>query len=334
MVTCADGSLISHGNNSGLWRWTRDGKPLAWDGAPDNSPKHTRVTNTAMVLGPVDNMAVFKKEIYVNPPGNWRCDRINGADAGPITSLNVHGMDGKVKRTVVWQCSVMAVPRVDLKGNIYLAEVVRPRGRMSPEFFDDRRKQSPVRSFGSHNYMYGSIIKFSPEGGAVWLQKGVNKHKESGKIFTEGEMPKDLLSKPEIPISYPGTYYKGLKDGTVQGAEWMRFGYAPYSAKFAAGGKPWCNCENANFEVDGFGRVFYPNLGQFRVEMVDTENNRLGTFGRYGNQDEQAEGTDIPMAWPCYMTVSDKYVYVTDLMSLRVLRVKLGYEAEEVAEIK
>jgi hypothetical protein len=333
VVTCADGSLISHGNSRGLWRWTRDGKPLPWKGAPGNDSKHTGVTTTAMVLGPVDNMAVFKDQIYVNPPGNWRLMSPKSGGAGPITSLNVHGMDGKVKRTAIWQCSVMAVPRVDLRGNIYLAEVVRPRGRMSPKFFDGKRDKSFVKGYDSHNYMYGSIVKFPPEGGAVWFQKGVNKHKKSGKLFTEGKMPAGLLKKPEIPVSYPSTYYKGLTDGTVQGAEWMRFGYAPYSAKLS-GGKPVCCCENANFDVDGFGRVFYPNLGRFRVEMVDTNNNWLGMFGRYGNQDDVAKGEDIPMAWPTYMTVSDKYVYVTDLISLRTLRVKLAYAADRRCPVR
>jgi hypothetical protein len=40
------------------------------------------------------------------------------------------------------------------------------------------------------------------------------------------------------------------------------------------------------------------------------------------------------MAWPCYMTVSDKYVYVTDLMSLRTLRVKLAYRADETCPVR
>jgi hypothetical protein len=95
-----------------------------------------------------------------------------------------------------------------------------------------------------------------------------------------------------------------------------------------------CSCDNASFDVDGFGRVFYPNLGQFRVEMVDTENNWLGTFGRYGNQDEEARGGDVPMAWPTYLAVSDRYVYVTDTISMRVVRVKLGYAAEKTIAVR
>ena len=37
--------------------------------------------------------------------------------------------------------------------------------------------------------------------------------------------------------------------------------------------------------LDGFGRVFYPNAGQFRMEMVDTSNNYIGHCGKYGNKD-------------------------------------------------
>jgi len=95
-----------------------------------------------------------------------------------------------------------------------------------------------------------------------------------------------------------------------------------------------CNCDNASFDVDAFGRVFYPNLGQFRVEMVDTDNNWIGTFGRYGNQDDKAAGSDIPMAWPTYLAVSDKYVYVSDTINLRIVRVKLDYQAHATVESK
>ncbi|MHC4917888.1 MAG: PQQ-binding-like beta-propeller repeat protein, partial [Planctomycetota bacterium] len=267
---CPDGSLVSLTGRQGLNRWTRDGKRLNWDGAGDNTGKHTGITSTPMVLGPVDNVDVFRKEIFVIPPGDWRALRGRGDGVGFYTSLNVHGMDGKIKRTAVWQCSIMAIPRLDARGNIYVADNAKPRGRLSPKFFDGKRDKSKVvKGYDVHNYMYGSIIKFPPEGGAIWFKKGVNRELNSKKVFTEGEVPKELMKKPEIPISYPAKHFKTQAEGTVQGAEWMRFGFAPYSCKWDSG-KPMCSCDNASFDVDGFGRVFYPNLGQFRVEMVDT----------------------------------------------------------------
>ena len=64
-----------------------------------------------------------------------------------------------------------------------------------------------------------------------------------------------------------------------------------------------CSCEGAGFDVDLFGRVFYPNVPQFRVEVVDAGNNMIGTFGKYGNQDSGGKDATvkkpaIPMAWP------------------------------------
>jgi len=53
----------------------------------------------------------------------------------------------------------------------------------------------------------------------------------------------------------------------------------------AHGGSDTCMCEGSKFDVDEYGRVFYPNLNQFRVEMLDTNGNLIGTFGGYGNVD-------------------------------------------------
>jgi hypothetical protein len=88
-----------------------------------------------------------------------------------------------------------------------------------------------------------------------------------------------------------------------------------------------------------YGRVFYPDLGQFRVEMVDANNNFIGTFGKYGNQDSGGPNAtvkkpEIPLAWPLTVAVSDTHAYVADTVSRRVARVKLDYAATETCEIK
>jgi hypothetical protein len=97
-------------------------------------------------------------------------------------------------------------------------------------------------------------------------------------------------------------------------------------------------CEGTGYDVDGFGRVFYPNLFRFRVEVVDNNNNSITHFGRYGNQDSgpagRVETPDIPLAWPTYVAVSDDYVYVNDTIGMRVVRVKLTYAADETRAIR
>jgi hypothetical protein len=249
-------------------------------------------------------------------------------------------MDGKLRRTAVWQCTARAIPRVDSRGNIYLSDAVKPLGRMMPEFFDGKRE--PCDGLDPYNYCYGSIIKFPPEGGAIWYEKNAEvvdkKTNRPVPAPTEGEPPASLLSKPEKKISYAGRYFRGLRSGTVQGAEWIRFGSTAYSMGWGVG-TITCHCENAGFDVDGFGRVFYPNLGQFRVEMVDTENNWIGSFGHYGNQDSggpqaKVKTPEVPFAWPVYVAVSDKYAYVSDTVNMRIVRVKLDYAADQVVVLR
>jgi hypothetical protein len=186
----------------------------------------------------------------------------------------------------------------------------------------------------------------------------------------EGTPPAELLAKPKAVYGRHIGY--SFKPVEVQGAEWVRFGFAPYGEARGAG---FCMCEGVGFDVDAFGRVFYPNLGQFRIEVVDTANNWVGTFGKYGTADDggtrgdsaspgvakpgfaeqgvrgagreetgQAAGSaprpsslaprPIPLAWPTYVAVDDDYAFVNDTVSNRVVRVKLGAAAEGACELK
>jgi hypothetical protein len=125
----------------------------------------------------------------------------------------------------------------------------------------------------------------------------------------------------------------------------VRFGFAPYASTYG-GGTPRCQCEGSGFDVDAFGRVFYPNLGRFRVEVVDNNNNLIGTFGKYGNADSQLVPTgseekkplvatpEIPMSWPTYVAVGDTYAYVADVVGMRTVKVKLNYASEETCAVK
>jgi sugar lactone lactonase YvrE len=98
-------------------------------------------------------------------------------------------------------------------------------------------------------------------------------------------------------------------------------------------------CEGGGFDVDPYGRVFFPNLGQFRIEVIDTNNNPIGTFGAYGNQDSGGPDATvkkpaIPFAWPNNVAVSDTHAYVADTLNRRVVKVKLTYSAVEVCPIQ
>ena len=57
------------------------------------------------------------------------------------------------------------------------------------------------------------------------------------------------------------------------------------------------NCENRRFDVDPFGRVWYPDLGRCRAGVPDTDGNLIATFGSCGNAESRgAEEAEIPGA--------------------------------------
>jgi hypothetical protein len=356
LVAGADGKLYNYswsGKEAGLRLYGRDGKPTNWPGRKSNHIPLPGVMNYMQ-----RTLIVRGKELFIIPPGNWRTASGGGGVKDGTTSLNVYGMDGKVKRTLIWQCFKGAIPRMDLKGNIYLAETIRPPDRSFPAFFDGKIKPPPPQT-GNNNdsfyysYMYGSIVKFPPSGGAIWLEKKVGP-------YVEGKPPAELLAKPKVKVRFHRGY-RSQDVAEMQGALWYRFGFAPYTATHNSCYRT-CMCEGGGFDVDPFGRVFYPNLGQFRVEVLDTNGNPITKFGKYGNQDDgQLRSADlgvrndtavpkkpvagspqsavrnphsaVPLAWPITVAVSDTHAYVADTLSRRVVKVKLGCAAEETCSL-
>ena len=93
------------------------------------------------------------------------------------------------------------------------------------------------------------------------------------------------------------------------------------------------------FDVDPFGRVWYPDLGRYRVGVMDTNGNDLTHFGGYGNQDSAGPKSkhpkpDIAMSWPLGVVTTDRYAYMGDAVNRRLLRAKLVYAAEETVAVR
>lgn len=326
LMAAFDGNLYTFNWVKGMYRFDRQGKDLNWEGQKTNV-----IPIGGMMCFQLRHMAIRPfappEELFVIATSDYLTK--NPKDAGKFLTLNVIGQDGKTRRTVVWQCLNGAIPRLDPKGNVYIADLVKPPDRSYPEFFDGKLPPPPRECGGGdlfwNSYMYGSVIKFPPEGGIIWHEKDLPKS-------CLGKPPAELLAKPKQPFKRHFAYSPHLT-GEIQGALWTRFGYAPYSAHMT-GNTSHCMCEGSGFDVDAFGRIFFPNLGQFRVEIVDTNNNPITTFGKYGNEDSggpdaRVKKPDIPLAWPAYVAVSDRWAYVADTVNRRVVRVKLNYAAEE-----
>jgi hypothetical protein len=316
------GNYITHcwGDKSGLMRWSRDLKPLNWLGQDTH-----RTDWGGMMTFQLKYMALRNDEIYVIKPVT-----------GPH-HLDVYDMGLKHQRRVVWNVRRGSCPRVDAQGNIYVTVPIRPVDRDFPEFFDGKLNKLPdyFRRIGDghywYTYMYGCIVKFPPEGGAFhWIETDRDKNDLTG-------LPETVRARPKQKFQYFQHGHYPHKLCEVQGAEWVRFGFAPYSETYGAG-TPVCMCEGSGFDVDPFGRVFYPNLCQFRVEVIDNSNNFIASFGHYGNQDSGGKDAKvrkpkIPLAWPTYVAVSDRHAYVNDTIGMRVVRVRLACQREECCKI-
>jgi hypothetical protein len=335
IVPCPDGSLVSMNWSEGIIHHDRKGLPIAW---PDGSPERIHYGGIMSFMMRTLALSPDGRELVVVLPNTYAlARRPTDAERARLPrwcSVDVIGWDGKPKRTAVWQCTHGAVLRVDHKGNIYLGETLKPVGRSYPEFFDgklepmtaSRRAEDGDASVFWGSYMYGSIVKFPPSGGAIWYDK---ERRLSPSVV--GRPPADLLAKPTIKMQ-GHVVYKPNAPAEVQGAEWVRFGFAPFAMH---SGSDTCMCEGAGFDIDLFGRVFYPNLGQFRVEVVDAANNLIGSFGHYGNQDAPTTGktAGIPLAWPLSVVASDTHAYVADTLNRRVVKVKLDYALDASTDV-
>jgi len=118
-----------------------------------------------------------------------------------------------------------------------------------------------------------------------------------------------------------------------------------------------CHCASSDFDVDPFGRVWFPDLGRYRVGVLDTNGNLITTFGSDGNAESRGPDSpvvdpkpgrvrprrpddpknpkspfaepEIAFAWLIGVGATDKYAYVGDSLNRRLLRAKLVYVAEE-----
>ena len=218
--------------------------------------------------------------LTADPQGNvyviWKKFPKDPGDAHRAQALYVYGSSGRLKKPKLVNASVPSINgvRVDYAGNIYLACGLRPGTAWFPRDFEGqipRSLKDPRAAGGLNGYplIYGSIIKFGPDGGEIRDQIGGVKCN-----YAHG-----------TPIE-------------VKGAQWIFPGASTVSSWATPKRDPRtvniCLCEATCFDVDGFGRSFFPDAGRFRVGVIDTNGNEICWFGRYGN----ADSTRMSFCWP------------------------------------
>ena len=94
-----------------------------------------------------------------------------------------------------------------------------------------------------------------------------------------------------------------------------------------------CITRSPRFGVDGYGRIYYPTNILPRVTVIDNAGNEILRFGTYGNRDSMAGLPDdrvptkgIPLAFPNSVDATDNYIYVADMVNLRLLRLRKNFK--------
>jgi len=201
--------------------------------------------------------------------------------------------------------------RVDRRGYVYVGMALKPRDQLYPRFF---RGRLPTHATYPHPWffyrqMYGSIVKFKPQGGRVVR-----------------DARGDCLA----------TNYSYFHPCRIEGAEWVYYGFCPMHQKDVESSR--CNCESARFDLDPFGRLFIPDAMRASVAIIDNNANPILRLGGYGNMDARGPGSpaprpDVALAWPLVVFATDEACYIADTVNHRVVKARLGYQAERQVEI-
>ena len=302
---------------------------------------------------PVGPMSFAGRSLTVAPNGDLYLMRVDG-QKGVQNRVDVFGPDGQKKTAALVDGLGMgdAGLGVDARGNVYAGVNVKPSHARLPKVF---RGQVPEANWlcwvqwthqfrkapwyysmrNEYLYHYGAVMKFGPEGGAMYgrspgkaepfVEHGIDEKKlASVALFKNG--PSDA---PEFSSGY---LYHRLR---VEGAHWHYPGAGIIPSSERYWGDPSCICLFSRLDVDPYGRVFAPDCFQFRVHVLDSAGNELANVGRYGNADDK--GADLPFAWPAFVHAGmDGKLYVSDPLNRRITVVAFDYadEGEAVVQAK
>ena len=322
-----------------IWAAGKDGNLYVYYGYPDAmlgrySADLKAVPFTGQANGVVEKLGSPRtrgRGLFADARGNvyvlvQKGDPTAAPDAegryGDANAINVYGPDGKLIKEKLIDSDIRSLNSVcaDNAGNIYVAVGARPAGQLVPPYLKGQvpdSEKDPQADCG-HNYyplMYGTIVKFGPQGGV---------------IRTGGEAQG---SPGGVPMEFGYT-----SKVSVRNSQWTFFGASTVPSWRTRKTPNICLCESSRMDVDGSGRVFFPDACGCRVGVLDSAGNLVCWFGRYGNADSAGPGSkvptpDIPLGWPAAVSVDDSTAFIGDRLNSRVVRVKLDYAASAACPI-
>jgi hypothetical protein len=347
-------------------KWDRTGKPLAWEkpdhrdvGQGEGSPTRGNGKWPATGTYVPTSMCETPHTIGVRQDGRILIFVPNLYDRG-LKALHEYLPTGERVTTdpSIWCVSDAVVgPKFDQAGNIYVAEIVKPANWVYPPEY--QKAYGPIKvgekvpgAKGGVANFYGSVLKFSPKGGMIHYKEKTDGLVSNKKPY-EGEPKLDPGLKTADACYLD--WYNNVLATKVTGAEWMHPGYSHINSTA-------CTCENSSFDVDEFGRTWFPDLCMFQVRVIDTNGNAITNFGGYGNAESMGPDSavvdpqtkkvrarraddpkdlkspfaepEIAFSWLIGVGATDKYVYTCDVMNRRMLRLRQIYAAEETCQVQ
>ncbi|MCX7590562.1 MAG: hypothetical protein N2255_02930, partial [Kiritimatiellae bacterium] len=354
-----DGNLYAQGWPCQLYKCDRDGKPLQWE-VPyrPKDDKEARAWPANAIYSRV-TMVYMTHTLGIRGDGH-----LFVFDGHPEGKDGTHalfeylpsgeGGPGPGRHPIIWGASDSIVgPRFDQDGNIYVAEQVRPLDQLIPPEFIGVTGPVTVKDGWPNNdpraaiaQMYGSIVKFGPKGGCFEIEFYKRRQDEPAP---------DPTWKTIETATWIGQIHDRFSPSKVRGALWIQPGISQINLHY-------CNCENTRFDVDPYGRIWYPDLGRYRVGVLDANGNLIMSFGGYGNAESRGPDSpvvdsetglvrprrpndashlkspfaepDIAFAWLIGVGATDRYVYMGDSLNRRLLRARLVYATEATCDVK
>lgn len=248
-------------------------------------------------------------------------------------AVDAYDLDGKLvaKRLIAHLRSGASGLRSDRWGNLYVGDNVKPLGYAYPAeaaaVLADPFKRSCVYMDDDGRidrmlFDYGCVFKFPPTGGRM---EGLDT-----KSGVKGPPPQGNLWSPVPEVQWFPWMNRQVK---VTGALWQYLGIARMPAQtWAASAGQTCVCGASVFDLDEHARLYLPDTLTGRIKVLDRNGQLLTTFGQRGNMDDQ--GPEIRFASVPCVAASSRAAYVGDDGNARVVRVRLGYQAEETAALR
>ena len=153
-----------------------------------------------------------------------------------------------------------------------------------------------------------------------------------GNLYV-GKINKEDTAK-KIPVGFE-------KDNNFKATLGSIYKYEPTGSLASGNLFPPGFARTPRFGLDGYGRIYYPTSYLPQVSVMDNEGNNILSFGTYGNRDSMGglEGDlvptkDIPLGQPNCVEATDDWIYIGDILNIRILRLAKSFVATEIIKIK